>query len=267
MGNGPNPRRTVEAGPRPRPKRDAAGHSTVGRLPSYPNYSWTADTLAGMGIVPDFSTDVPLRYTHRRLASGDIYFVANTADQAVRAVCTFRTAGFAPEWWDPLTGETRDLGSYTQAGGVTRLPLDLGPGASGFVVFRLPDTRPHGVGRNSLAFRTALTLGGPWVVSFDPRWGGPAAVTFPALADWSQSPNPGIKYYSGKATYRATFALPAGTPPSVGSYAVSLGDVKDLASVRLNGHDLGAVWCYPWRVSVPAGLLLSFRESPGGDGG
>ena len=154
----------------------------------YPDYSWTADTLAGMGTVPDFSADVPLRYTHRRLASGDIYFVANTAAQAVRAVCTFRTAGFAPEWWDPLTGETRDLGSYAQAGGVTRLPLDLGPGASGFVVFRRAAARPHGAGGSSPTYRTALTLGGPWQVSFDPRWGGPAAVTFPALADWNEAP-------------------------------------------------------------------------------
>ena len=43
--------------------------------------------------------------------------------------------------------------------------------------------------------------------------------------------------------------------PSAGSYALALGDVKNLALVRLNGHDLGAVWCAPWRVSVPAGLL------------
>jgi len=31
--------------------------------------------------------------------------------------------------------------------------------------------------------------------------------------------------------------------------------VKNLASVKLNGRDLGIVWCAPWRVVVPAGML------------
>ena len=26
--------------------------------------------------------------------------------------------------------------------------------------------------------------------------------------------------------------------------------VKTLARVRLNGRDLGVVWCYPWRVNI-----------------
>ena len=37
--------------------------------------------------------------------------------------------------------------------------------------------------------------------------------------------------------------------------AASLGDVKNLASIRLNGRELGAVWCPPWSLAVPADLL------------
>jgi hypothetical protein len=37
--------------------------------------------------------------------------------------------------------------------------------------------------------------------------------------------------------------------------AIDLGTVKETARVRLNGRDLGVVWCPPWRVDLPAGLL------------
>jgi hypothetical protein len=42
---------------------------------------------------------------------------------------------------------------------------------------------------------------------------------------------------------------------------LNLGTVKDLASVRLNGRDLGLVWCAPWQINVtgvlkPAGNQL-----------
>ena len=31
-----------------------------------------------------------------------------------------------------------------------------------------------------------------WQVAFDPVWGGPAKVTFPALVDWSTHAEPGV---------------------------------------------------------------------------
>ena len=36
--------------------------------------------------------------------------------------------------------------------------------------------------------------------------------------------------------------------------SISLGDVSNLARVKLNGKDLGSVWCWPWRVAVPEGV-------------
>ncbi len=77
--------------------------------------------------------------------------------------------------------------------------------------------------------------------------------TFPTLTDWSQNASEGIKYYSGKAVYRASFDVAA--PKAPGTYSLSLGSVKNLASVRINGRDLGSVWCAPWSVNIPAGLL------------
>ena len=41
----------------------------------------------------------------------------------------------------------------------------------------------------------------PWTVNFDPKWGGPEKVVFDQLMDWTNRPEPGIKYYSGTAIY------------------------------------------------------------------
>ena len=90
-------------------------------------------------------------------------------------------------------------------------------------------------------------LKGPWEVSFDPQWGGPANVTFDILRDWTASKERGIKYYSGIATYRKSFDF----APRPGKRAyLDLGTVHDIARVRLNGEDLGVVWCAPWRVDI-----------------
>lgn len=62
-------------------------------------------------------------------------------------------------------------------------------------------------------------------------------------------------YYSGTAVYRTTFDLASPLRRSVHgalrrSLWLDLGTVKNLAGVRLNGHDLGVLWCAPWRVNI-----------------
>lgn len=219
----------------------------------YQPYDTTAATLVQMGVEPDFQSDGDLRYIHRRTADADFYFVANRATTAQTATCRFRVTGKRPEWWDPATGECRDLPEYTPQGQLTAVPVRLAPLESGFVVFRHPvdgTTRP---GKNFPELRTAQTLTVPWEVSFDPKWGGPAKAEFAALDDWSKRPEEGIQHYSGKAMYRTTFdAAPDALP---GSPFLSLGTVKNLASVKLNGKDLGTVWCDPWQVRIPEGTL------------
>jgi len=89
---------------------------------------------------------------------------------------------------------------------------------------------------------------GPWEVSFDPKWGGPATVTFEKLDDWSQRPESGIKYYSGSATYRTKFQA------KKSACFLDLGKVAVLADVKLNGKDLGTLWKPPYRVDVSEAL-------------
>jgi hypothetical protein len=97
-------------------------------------------------------------------------------------------------------------------------------------------------------------LEGPWAVQFDPQWGGPTSCEFGALVSWTQRPEEGIKFYAGTATYRKTFDLPPSVRREDRRLWLDLGDVKELAEVRLNGKNLGVLWAFPFRVDVTDAL-------------
>jgi hypothetical protein len=98
------------------------------------------------------------------------------------------------------------------------------------------------------------TLAGPWSVRFDPAWGGPPkAVEFADLVDWTTRPEPGIRYYSGTATYQKQWDW-KGDPKTAG-LMLDLGALRELAEVKLNGRSLGIVWAPPFRVAIPADAL------------
>ena len=103
--------------------------------------------------------------------------------------------------------------------------------------------------RNFVELQPISELNGSWAVSFDPKWGGPKELIFKNLEDWTTRVEPGIKYYSGIATYRKGFDLDSLNNAHSRLY-LQLGKVNVIARVRLNGKDLGVLWCDPWRVDI-----------------
>ena len=92
---------------------------------------------------------------------------------------------------------------------------------------------------------------GPWELDFTPGWGAPKQVTFEELISWTQHAEDGIKHYSGRAVYRKVFELPDLQPADLAPHVIlDLGQVKDMATVRVNGTDLGTLWLAPWRVDI-----------------
>jgi hypothetical protein len=226
------------------------------------------EVLAADGVKPDFEfsadqADAFLDYIHRSTPEADIYFVVNRLGRAEGARCTFRVAGKRPELWDPLTGNIRDAAAFTQADGRTTLPLEFAPYGSLFVVFRkpIPPSAAGTAGRNFPVLGETQEIAGPWTVRFDPKWGGPASVEFARLESWTKRPEAGIRYYSGTAVYRKVFDLPEALRKPGRRVMLDLGDVKQIAAVRLNGRDLGVLWAMPMRLDVteamkPAGNVL-----------
>jgi hypothetical protein len=95
-----------------------------------------------------------------------------------------------------------------------------------------------------------LEIAGPWEVSFPAPNSAPQKVTFPQLISWSGVADNGVKYFSGTATYRKTFAVPSDALSKQRRLDLDLGDVQAIAHVKLNGKDLGVFWKPPFRADV-----------------
>ncbi|MDR3457031.1 MAG: glycosyl hydrolase [Verrucomicrobiae bacterium] len=216
------------------------------------------EVLMGDGIAPDceFSANGgDFDYIHRRTGDVDIYFVANRTNYAVSAKVDFRVTGKVPELWNPVTGEHTPAAAYEEKGGRTFVPLEFDPCGSWFVVFREAAAAHPAVAKvNDPEFAPGQEIAGDWTVHFDPKWGGPETAQFDSLVSWTTRPEPGIKFYSGTAVYEKTFDWKADGESSGKKVFLDLGNVRELAEVKVNGKSCGILWCPPWRVEVTAAL-------------
>lgn len=222
-------------------------------------YDGTGDGCRIVGRDESVAAKPPgIRYIRRRGESGDLFFLANLDPvSAAKVECSFAVDGRRPELWDPVRGTMRDLPEFARHDGRTVIPLSFAPGQSCFIVFRKRDDMRAGVGagagKNFPELKAVRGLTGAWDVAFAPAWGGPGNVVFERLDDWAERHEKGIKYYSGTAIYTKSFDLPEWEDDT--RWSLDLGAVKHIASVRINDRDLGVVWCAPWAVPIPQGLI------------
>jgi hypothetical protein len=225
------------------------------------------DFLEANGVMPDFEAsgglpDAAIDYIHRRAGATEVYFVANRSNRWETLRCTFRVAGLVPELWDPVSGSHHFAAAYEEKNGRTSVPLEFAPCGSIFVVFRdVAAKHPPTSQSNGSTWEPVSNIGGPWIVKFDPAWGGPASAQFDQLTSWNSRPEPGIKYYSGTATYTRTFDLPANVRSDAAHRLwLDLGDVRELAEVHLNGKNLGIIWTPPFRVDITEAARTSGNQ-------
>ena len=220
--------------------------------------------LQEIGKKPDFTYETvsglprPDLRSYQRITDRESYwFISNQSNDKAIVNASFEVSGLQPEWWDAVEGSVRDLPDFHFKEGRTIIPLTFESLQSGFVVFRKKAIKQEQNGKTNFAeVEPLMEVSGPWEVSFDPHWGGPEKpVNFPLLSDWSKNEDPGIKYYSGTAVYRKELDLPSPVISGSRTVYLELGTVNDLAQVKLNGKDLGIVWCAPWSVKVPTELL------------
>jgi len=99
-----------------------------------------ASVLRQLNIKPDFeyssrSGDAPVLYIHRVLRNEDVFFISNQRRAYEELICTFRIKNKQPERWDPVTGKTIQLPFYELTDDRVRMPVNLEPYGSAFVVF------------------------------------------------------------------------------------------------------------------------------------
>lgn len=93
---------------------------------------------------------------------------------------------------------------------------------------------------------------GEWLLSFPAGWKAPVSVMLPKLISWTESPEEGVRYFSGIATYEIEFEMEY--VDSELKYMLDLGDVRELADVQLNEDSLGIVWHKPFAIDISQAL-------------
>lgn len=216
-----------------------------------------------------------VRVLERRDDAAQFFFVANPTDNAARVSVSFRVAGFQPEVWDADDGTIQPAPNWRIQNGRTEVDLDF-PGAdSVFVVFRIPTSVTGACAPEPVEIASA-EIQGPWKLEFP----GSRRIELPRLVSWTELEDPVVRYFSGTAKYRVVFhidagwltsevadsdarrmglrRLPDGKANSKGEQVVrlDLGQVADLATVRLNGKPLGVLWRAPFHVDLGNAVRL-----------
>jgi hypothetical protein len=246
--------------PAPDSEEKAAGRA-FGKGTVYTNGT-SRQVLAEMGIKPDFTVlkggtqEGPLRidYIHRRTGNADVYFVCNSAKETKTLVCRFRDANGRAEIWYPVTGEICSAKVISRnEDGSCDIKLQLPAIGSAFVVFRRDGLAPKKAA-DLFANQSGkkIPVEGRWTVKFQPGRLAPEAIEWDELIDWTTSRLPGIKYFSGTATYTIQFEMPTAATED---FWLDLDKVCVVGEVSIDGHYLGTAWTYPFRVKVPAKRL------------
>lgn len=93
--------------------------------------------LRQLRLAPDFyCSDPNISFCHREMEAMDIYFLCNRLRSYQQWVATFRIKNKMPEIWDPATGRITPVGVFENAEEGIRMPVQLEPYGSFFVVFR-----------------------------------------------------------------------------------------------------------------------------------
>lgn len=210
--------------------------------------------LRGMGITKD--ADIPnphgvdMRFVHRKLDEGELYWVANIDPAPRKLECSFRVAGRKPFVLDPVTGRSYEP-SWRLDNGRTVVNLDMVQNDALFVVFtEKTEGESHIVSETEL--RAENVLAGPWKLSFQQGRGAPASAVLADLQPLSESEDPGIRYFSGTVSYCKDFRYSGAEDAR---QVLDLGRVCDMAHVYLNGKDLGLLWKAPYTVDVTDALV------------
>lgn len=222
------------------------------------------DAVIKAGITPDVTFDTNMEnkvyWLHRQSEEYDFYYLTNQTEEAKSVSILFRDAeGRQPEIWAPVSGKVSHAPVAEASAAGVKTDIRLEPYESVFVVFDdkiSPDLKVE----TAPELYRHVALEGPWEVTFEDKRQMPDNVVFKDLNSWSIHKDDRIRYYSGKAVYSAEIKVNAKDMEDSGKILLNLGDVKDIASVSVNGTDCGTAWTVPFSVDITDALKAGNNE-------
>jgi hypothetical protein len=104
-----------------------------------------------------------------------------------------------------------------------------------------------------------IPLSKPWTLAFPPKWGAPPHLQLDRLQSWTESTDAGVRHFSGTATYRTAVNLTDSQLAEKNFIWLDLGEVHEVAAVRINGKPAAILWKAPY--SLRADPLLQAGEN------
>lgn len=89
-----------------------------------------------------------------------------------------------------------------------------------------------------------------WTLSFPSGWGAPQSIPWHRFQSWTECADPGIRYFSGTATYLTTFQISAESLATGRQLWLELHQVREIATVTVNGRKVDTVWRQPFTARV-----------------
>ncbi len=211
--------------------------------------------LESGGVVRERLVDQKVGFLRRAGANEAVYFLTNLGGQRLDGWVPIRTRAKSVVIFDALR---RTCGLATcRAEGSTgaQVRLQLDPGES--CILRTSAETVEGRRWTYLSTTDrAYPIEGTWNVSFVD--GGPVlpkGFQTNTLGSWTDVGPEELKTFSGTARYTITFSRP---PVPAREWVLDLGRVCHSGRVRVNGQDVGAVWCAPNRLCIGQAL----RDGP-----
>ncbi|WP_200979903.1 glycosyl hydrolase [Echinicola sp. 20G] len=202
-------------------------------------------------ILPE---DAPVLWTHRQAPNLDIYFLTNQSEDKVATKVTFEVKNKLPELWNAVTGEIRKLPEFKETEEGTEVPLQFEALESWFVVFTEEEQNSsYNYKENFPKSQVVKTIDSEWTLAFNNKdIGLQKPVKVEQLMDWTAFENDSVKYYSGTADYKTTFTL--SELKNDIHYQIDLGKVSVMATVSLNGQEVGTTWIKPHVLDITDAL-------------
>ncbi len=207
------------------------------------------EALNTFDINKDVEVSDDVLWTHREQEGLEIYFLTNQSGKEISVNPSFRVEGLKPQLWNAVTGEIKELSDYSVADGRTSIPLKMEVDRSWFVVFSNAsnDLVQKAIDTNTPDYQIVQTINTPWEINFESKNIAPETIMTTQLMDWSKSEDDLLKYYSGKANYTTTFTYQKSGAKNV---VIDLGEVGVMATVTLNGKNVGTSWMAPYRLNI-----------------
>jgi hypothetical protein len=205
---------------------------------------------AGVGREP--MADAGLRFVRRNHLRGADYFLVNRGAAAVDGWVTLGTTARSAILLDPRFPDRTGVAALRRAT-TTEVYLQIDPGESAVLRTFASDSAPGRPWPYVEPEGAPGPVDGPWYLAFVE--GGPvlpAYTDLPALVSWTALADPQARRFAGTGRYTVRFHHPTGPADD---WLLDLGHVAETARVRLNGRDLGTLWCRPFHLRVGEALV------------